>query len=313
MIKNICVVGAGTMGHGIACVFAMFGYSVNLYEASESVRGTVLDQVRSVLSFLAEENHIQEAQIEGALSNITLHSELGQATKEADFVIEAIPEELELKKTLFNKLDSICPPHTILASSTSSLSLGEITADLPESRKALSMVCHWYNPPYLIPIAELSFFGNMDESVYREVYDLHVSVGKKPVKVLKDIPGLIANRMLHAMAREVFHLIEIGAASAEDIDIALKYGPGFRCATAGILETADMGGLDVWCTAEDNMFKSLNNSTEACDLIRHMVDQGKLGVKTGEGFYSYPGDSKATAKKAFNKRLLTQLKASEGY
>ena len=150
------------------------------------------------------------------------------------------------------------------------------------------MVCHWYNPAHLIPIAELSHFGNMSEEVLDEVYELYLRAEKQPVKVLKDIPGLIANRMLHALAREVFSLIEMGAASPEDIDKALKFGPGFRSATTGMLEVADMGGLDVWCTVENTLFKELSNSDRACGMMQDKVAAGKLGLKTGEGFFSYP-------------------------
>ena len=210
-------------------------------------------------------------------------------------------------------MDQLCPAHTVFASNTSSLPLGEMIEDLPEQRKAHAMVCHWYNPPHLIPIAELSCFGNMNEAVFQEVYDLHVRAGKRPVKVLKDIPGLIANRMLHAMAREVFHLLEIGAASAEDIDAALKFGPGFRAATTGILEAADMGGLDVWCACEDNLFAQLDNSTRACAALREKVQAGQLGLKSGEGFFSYSEQAREAEKKAFEKRLLVQLKASQAY
>lgn len=311
MIKNISVIGAGTMGHGIANVFAMHGYKVSLYKRSNSVRSTVMDQIRSELIFMADENYIQHDTIDKTLSNITLYSDLEQATKNADFVIEAIPENLDLKKNLFINLDRICPEHTIFASNTSSLSLKEMIEDLPEKRKARTMVCHWYNPAHLIPIAELSYFGNMEETVFQEVYDLHVKAGKQPIRVLKDIPGLIANRILHAMAREVFHLMEIGAASSDDIDKALKFGPGFRSATAGILETADMGGLDVWCTCEDNLFGELNNSPKASDFLRSKVEQGKLGLKSGEGFYNYPVETRDAVKNAFNKRLLAQLKVSK--
>lgn len=313
MIKHICVVGAGTMGHGIANVFAMAGCQVHLYEEFDTVRLRVLTQIQSELSFLAEEGYIQESQIEAALANITLFDNLDQAAANADFVVEAIPEVLALKKELFARLDAICPPHTIFASNTSSLPLGEMTADLSPERQARAMVCHWYNPAHLIPIVELSHFGNMEESVFQEVYALHVNAGKQPVTVLKDIPGLIANRMLHALAREVFHLIECGAATAEDIDKALKFGPGFRGATTGILETADMGGLDIWCAVEDNLFRALDNSAQASPLLRSKVSDGKLGIKSGEGFFSYSSETAAAASVDFNKRLLVQLKASKNY
>lgn len=313
MIENIAVIGAGTMGHGIALAFARHGYLVRLYESFEQVRNTVMGQIREELEFMVQEDALKPDEVEKTVANITLYRELELAVRDADFVIEAIPEQLELKKELFAQLDRLCPAHTVFASNTSSLPLGKMIAGLPETRRTHAMVCHWYNPPHLIPIAELSCFGNMDQAVFQEVYDLHVRAGKRPVKVLKDIPGLIANRMLHAMAREVFHLLEIGAASAEDIDAALKFGPGFRAATTGILEAADMGGLDVWCACEDNLFKELDRSERASDILRNKVQQGELGLKSGKGIFDYPKGYREKVKNAFDKRLLTQLKASQIY
>lgn len=313
MITRIAVIGAGTMGHGMAHTFARHGYQVSLYESFEAVRNTVMGQIRGELEVLAGAGLLPAAGVEEALGNITLYGELEPAVSQADFVIEAIPEDLALKQDLFARLDALCPPHTVFATNTSSLSLGDLIARLPEARRARAMVCHWYNPPHLIPIAELSHFGNMEEAVFQEVYDLHVSIGKRPVTVRKDIPGLIANRILHAMAREVFHLMEIGAASPEDVDAALKFGPGFRAATTGILEAADMGGLDVWCACEDNLFAHLDNSTRACAALRGLVEEGRLGLKSGAGFYPYPEQAREAVKNAFEQRLLVQLKASQAY
>ncbi len=301
------------MGRGIALVFAMYGYPVSLYEPFDKVREAAPDMIRGDLEFMVTEQYIDRSRIGDTLDRITMFSALDEAVADADYVIEATPEEMALKQQLFRQLDTLCPKHTIFASNTSSLMLSEMTALLPEERKARTMVCHWYNPAHLIPIAELSFFGNMSEELFGQVYDLYVRCGKQPVRVLKDIPGLIANRLLHAQAREAFHLIEVGAASAEDIDKALKYGPGFRSATTGMLETADMGGLDIWCIGEDNLLGALNCSQKACDMLREKVAEGKLGLKSGEGFFAYSGDRRAAARTAFYKRLMTQLKASKQY
>ena len=313
MIQNITVLGAGTMGHAIANVFAMHGYKVNLYESFDPVHETVKDRICEELEFMVKEDYIVPEKISETLDNIVLFSDLQEAAKDADYVIEATPENLELKQSLFSRLDEICPEHTIFASNTSSLPLSDMTAKLPDSRKAKTMVCHWYNPGHLIPIAELSCFGNMSEEDFNAVYELYVKAEKQPVKILKDVPGLIANRMLHALAREVFTLIEQGVASAEDIDKALKFGPGFRSATTGMLEVADMGGLDIWCTVEDNLFPELNNSDRACDMMRKNVEKGNLGLKTGKGFFEYSQDEKSKVQNEFNKRLITQLKASKNY
>lgn len=314
MIHKIAVIGAGTMGHGIAEVFAMHGYDVRLCETyAVNMLDTVKAQMQAELEFMAGEDYIPAALVQETLNRVSLHSELERAVADADFVIEAVAENLAVKKGLFAQLDKLCPAHTIFASNTSSLPLRDMMADLPAERQARCMVCHWYNPAHLIPIAELSCFGNMDEDVFREVYELHVNAGKKPIRVLKDIPGLIANRILHALAREVFHLIEIGAASPEDIDRALKFGPGFRSATTGILESADMGGLDVWCAVEDNLFPELDSATAANSFLRGKVEQSKLGLKSGEGFYEYPEEIRQQVREAFNRRLLAQLKVSRQF
>ncbi len=313
MIKNISVLGAGTMGHSIASVFAMNGYKVCLYEKVEEVRNSAMEKIKFALEFMVKENYLASSVVESALSNITIYSDLVEATKEADYVIESVPENLTLKQNLFKELDAICPRKTIFASNTSSLPLKDMMAFISDDRKTRAMVCHWYNPAHLMPIVELSCFENMDMEVFDEVYEVYCKINKQPIKVLKDIPGLIANRMLHALAREVFSLMEMGAASPEDIDKALKFGPGFRSATTGMLEVADMGGLDIWCTVQDGLFKELNNSDKACDMLRNKVKDGKLGLKTGEGFFQYPGEIKEKVLNDFYKRLIVQLKTSQEY
>lgn len=313
MIKNISVIGAGTMGHGIANAFAMYGYKVSVYDRNKKNHKNVIEEIKYELELMAEENYIKRERIESALSNIKIFSNLEETIKDSDYVIEAISENLGLKRKLFNQLDKICPVHTILSSNTSSLSLAEITKNISSERKKRVMICHWYNPAHLIPIIELSYFGNMPEETFSEVYNLYTSIEKQPISVKKDIPGMIANRMLHALAREAFHLIEIDAVSAEDIEKALKYGPGFRSATTGILESADLGGLDVWCTVEDNLFKELNNSDRVSNLMKQKIKEGCLGLKTEEGFFKYPKDEKEKIRKDFFKRLIIQLKASKNY
>lgn len=313
MIRNITILGAGTMGHGIAHTFSRYGYQVNLYEPFDAVRESAMDKIREELQFMADEDVIRADEVELAMKNISLFSDLEAAAKDADYVLEVCPEKLELKQDLFLKLDRICKPEAIFATNTSSLRLGDITEPLPEARKAKCMVCHWYNPAYLLPIAELSKFGNMSEEDFQAVYDLYVQCGKQPVRVLKDITGMIANRLLHAQAREAFHLVEIGAATPEDIDKALKFGPCFRNATTGMLEVADMGGLDVWLAAEDNLLCALDNSDRACNALRQQVEQGRLGYKNGKGFFEYPEEKKEQIQKDFYRRLIIQLKASRHY
>lgn len=313
MIRNITVLGAGTMGHGIAETFAMHGYSVSLFETNENMRNSVKGIIRSELDFLAENEMIEKIYIDEILDRITVYSDLKSAVENADYIIEAVPEIMELKQKIFKEMDGYCKKEAIFASNTSSLSLNEMMKYLSEERKKRMMVCHWYNPPHLMPLAELSYFGNMPEEIFKEVEELYKKAGKQAIKVLKDVPGLVANRIQQGVAREVFSLIEQGVASPADIDTALKFGPAFRYVTTGQLEVADMGGLDIWCVVGDNLLSVMDNSKEANPILREKVKGGKLGLKSGEGFFEYPEDKVNEFKNEFNKRLIIQLKASKNY
>ena len=313
MKKKIAVLGAGTMGHGIAESFAMYGYPVNLYEVDAKRLAAAKQEIRTELELLVEEGFAEASLIEAALANITLFDDLKLAVADRDFVIEAAPEILELKQKLFKQLDEYCPAHTILASNTSSLPLNEMMELVSEDRKRKMMVCHWYNPAHLMPIVELSSFGNMPEEIFNEVRSMFKEIKKQTVKVLKDVPGLVANRIQQGVAREAFSIIEQGIAAPEDVDIALKFGPAFRYATTGQLEVADFGGLDIWCVVGDNLLKVMDNRQSANPLLQQKVKEGKLGIKSGEGFFKYSAEEIPEIRKKFMKKLIHQLKASEYY
>lgn len=313
MIRKIGVVGAGTMGHAIAASFALYGYDVNMFDTGEQVLAKAKEQIRQELELLAEEGFIAADEIQATLDRVTPCTDLKAAVADRDYVIEAAPENIDLKQKLFKQLDEYCRPEAILASNTSSLALNAMMALVSEERKQRMMVCHWYNPGHLMPIAELSFFGNMPAEIYQEVEVLYRSIKKQTVKVLKDVPGLVANRIQQGVAREAFSIIEQGIAEPADVDKALKFGPAFRYATTGQLEVADFGGLDIWCVVGDNLLKVMDNSQEANRLLREKVKEGKLGIKTGEGFYPYKQDEIPAIKKKFMKKLIHQLKASEYY
>lgn len=313
MIRKISVIGAGTMGHGIASTFARFGYEVSIYESFESVRLTCKDKIRSIYEFFVGEGVMSQEKLVESLNNIEVFDDLKKSVYDADYVIEAIPEKLELKQELFDNLVKFCKKNTVFASNTSSLPFNKLTEKLSDEDKKRVMVCHWYNPPHLIPLVELSCFGNMPEGVYEEVRKLYTSIEKKPAKVLKDVPGLLANRIQQGVAREVFSLMANGVGDAEDIDIALKYGPAFRYATTGQLEVADFGGLDIWAVVGDNLLSVMDNSKEASPLLREKVKEGKLGFKSGEGFFKYPDETKQVVLDKFYKKLLKQLEVSKNY
>lgn len=313
MIRTIAVLGAGTMGHGIALSFALHGYPVNLYDTDVAVLARAKDLIRDELTLMVEESFIASTVIQPTLDRITSVNDLTQAVADRDYVIEAAPERLELKQELFKTLDGLCPPRTIFASNTSSLPLEAMSALLSEGRKQRIMVNHWYNPGHLMPLVELSFFGNMPADLYAEVEALYASIKKQTAKILKDVPGLVANRIQQGVAREVFWLIENGIAEPADVDKALKFGPAFRYATTGQLEVADFGGLDIWCVVGDNLLKVMDNAQRANPLLRSKVEEGKLGIKTGEGFFRYPADRVTDIRRRFMRKLIHQLKASDYY
>lgn len=313
MIDKVGVVGGGTMGHGIAGSFALAGCDVCIFEPNPTVREHILPSVESAYALLVEEEVFDDATARAALGRIRLAATQADAAVDREFIVEAVPENMALKRALFADLDRLAPADAVFASNTSSLPLAGMTEALSPERRARTLVTHWYNPPLLMPLVELSFFGNMPEEIYAEVDALHRRAGKQTVKVLKDVPGLVANRIQQGVAREVFSIIEQGIALPEDVDRALKFGPAFRYATTGQLEVADFGGLDIWLTVGDNLLAVMDASREANGLLRRRVAEGKLGVKSGEGFYRWDPDTLAERRAAFQKRLIHQLKASRAY
>ena len=310
-MKKIGIIGSGTMGHGIATAFSMYGYDVTIYDTNAEVLTKAKELIRQELELFVSEGYLPNLEIEACLAAITFSTNLQETVADRDYVIEAAPEIMELKQNLFKQLDEMCPPTTIFASNTSSLPLQGMMKLVSENRKQRMMINHMYNPAHLMPIVELSFFGNMPEDIYQEVDQLYRSINKQPVKVLKDVPGLVANRIQQGLAREVFSLIEMGVAEPAEIDKALKFGPAFRYATTGHLEVTDFGGLDIWCIVGDNLLKVMDNSQSANQLLRKKVDEGKLGVKSGAGFYEYSPEEVPAIREKFMKKLIHQLKASE--
>ena len=313
-MKTITILGAGTMGKGIALSFALSGYQVNLFDSIEAARKSALPAIRRDLELMAEMGVFEEHKVEDSIEKITLYDDMIQAAESADFLIEVVPEILALKQEIFGLLDQVCKPECIFASNTSSLKLQDMMMPLSDERKKRTMICHFYNPAHLLPIVELSFYGNMPKEIFDEVYQMFYAIGKQPVKVDKDVPGLVANRIQNAMAREIYSMMENGVAAPEEIDKAIMFGPCFRYATTGQREITDMGGIDIWTSVADNLWGDLENRPDASDILRDKVKEGKYGVKNGEGFFIYDTpEKKEEVVRNFQKRLMVQLIASQKY
>jgi len=313
VISKIAVLGLGTMGHGIAGTFAVNGYDVNIFDTDDTVRMNVKDAIGTELEFLVKNSVLTSFEAAESLGRVKVCGSLVEAASDVDYAIEAVVEDMEVKQGLFQKLDSMCRPDCIFASCTSGLLLDGMMEKVSGERRKRMLLCHWFNPPHLMPVVEISFFGNTSEELFMEVEMLYKNIGKHTVKVLKNVPGLVANRIQNAVAREVFYMFEQGIAAPEDIDKAFKYGPAFRYATAGPLEVADMGGLDIWCVTGDNLLPYMDDRRDANPVLRRKVVEGKLGIKSGEGFYKYPSENVRQIKERFQERLLHQLKASRLY
>jgi len=310
-IHEISVLGAGTMGHGIAHSFLMGGYSVRLYDVQEAILETGRAHIQKNLELFCEAGLIKKPAIKSALKKLWTTTDLKQAVAEGDFIVEAAPENLELKQDLFQKVESFCKKDAILASNTSSLTLKDMGARV--RNKARLVVTHWFNPPHIVPTVEVVRGEETTDEILETTYQLMTKIGKMAVKVNRELPGFIVNRIQVAMAREVFDLYEKGVASAADIDRAVKGSFGFRLASIGPLLTVDLGGIDVWNKVCQNLLPQIQSSTEPPKVLQNLAAQGHLGVKSGKGFYNYAVDfSKAELDEVIQKRdreFLNRLKA----
>lgn len=284
-VRRVAVVGFGTMGSGIAQVFAQAGFSVVAVDVSEEVLRRGLENIWSGpfgLKKAVERGRLTEEQAQEAFSRIKTTTSLPEAVKDADLVIEAVFEDLEVKRKVFTEVDSHAPPHAILASNTSTLSITALAAVTRRPERVVGM--HFFNPPPVMKLVEVvRGFLTSDETV-ETVKSLAEKLGKVPV-VSRDAPGFIANRVGVASILEAIRLYEQGVASARDIDTAMKLGYNWPM---GPLELADFIGLDVLLGIAEILYKEIGSSAyHPPPLLRRLVAAGYLGRKTGRGFYTY--------------------------
>jgi len=314
-IRNVSVVGAGIMGHGIAQVFVQAGYRVFLTARREETLRRALEQIRSNVNLFVKNKLVKENAADIILSRIRTSTNLKEAVSDADFVLEAVPEVLDTKREVFQALDALCPEQVVLATNTSSLSITEIS--LATKRPERVVGTHFWNPAHLMPLVEVTKGDYTSWNVLNFACQLMEKVGKVPARVLKDIPGGIGNRIQVAMWREAISLLDQGVASVEDIDKAVMLTFGARLPFMGPFLTADMNGVDLILNVHSYLYRYLYNSTEPARILRDKVERGELGIKTGRGFYNWTkeGIEEAIARrddcliKAFRPLLEKQLSA----
>ena len=281
-IKKIGVVGAGTMGAGVAQICAEFGYTVILYNRSTAGMQRAVERLQSHVTVtpipIETETNAAETKI------YTTHDLTALA--EADLISESIAENLEIKQDIFRKLDEICDSNTLFTTNTSGLSISQIATAVSHPERFAGV--HFFNPPEIVPAVEVIKGAETSDATCEVLIDLLKLMKKQPILVQKDVPGFVASRLQFAVVREALHLVEEGIASPADIDAVMKHGLGLRWALLGPLEIADLGGLDIFNTVGSYVAKSMSNATDSPKVLQDLVAAGKLGAKTGSGFYDYP-------------------------
>lgn len=309
-IKQVAVLGAGIMGHGIAQSFLMGGYPVSLFDIAEPILDSATAHIHENLELFAKHGLLSEGDVSRCLERLSTTCDLKAAVNKAQFITEAAPENLKLKQSLFEDMEKACSPEAILASNTSSLTLAQI--GIRVKKKERLVTTHWFNPPHIVPTVEVVRSPWTSDETLDVTYNLLVRIKKTPVRIRQEIPGFLINRIQAAMVREILDLYEKGIASAEDIDRAVKGSIGFRLASIGQLLTMDLGGLKLWLRVCENLFPDIQSSTNPPAALVHLTEEGHDGIKTGKGFYDYARDfSKAQLDQAIKKRdeeFLNRLK-----
>jgi 3-hydroxybutyryl-CoA dehydrogenase len=282
-IKRILVVGAGTMGHSIAMVFAQNGFETDLVDTEKEVLEKAVKLIQSNLETLREAKLIRSKAIPKIMNRIHPSTSL-RVGERADFVVEAISEDRRAKRDLFHVLDGICPRKTIISSNTSYLNIFRFAKT---NRPEKMLIAHWYVPAHLIPLVDVVKGPKTSVETVETVKTLLLKLGKQPVVMKKFIPGYIVNRLQRAMAREIFYLLDKGYASPEGIDGAVRNSLGVRIPVLGVVQRYDFAGLDLALTFEQNPSIHLVSKGRSPKMLIDLVKRGHLGVKSGKGFYDY--------------------------
>ena len=288
-MKNIAVIGAGAMGNGIAHAFAQSGYKVQLVDVNKKALNKALLTISKNLDRIVAKGKIEETTKAETLSNISIFTELSEGVEYASLVIEAATENIDLKLKIFRQLDTACSEDTILATNTSSISITQIAAVTSRPEQVIGM--HFMNPVPIMPLVEIIAGYSTSEEVLSFTKDLTEEIGKTPV-IVNDYPGFVANRILIPMINEAIETLYSGVAGVQEIDTIMKLGMAHPM---GPLELADFIGLDVCLSILEVMYEGFKNPKYAPNpLLINMVQAGKYGIKSGEGFYNYQDNRKAT-------------------
>ncbi|MCX5914486.1 MAG: 3-hydroxyacyl-CoA dehydrogenase family protein [Deltaproteobacteria bacterium] len=300
-IRNVTVVGAGTMGHSLAQAFAQSGYDVWLNDVNEEILSKAKSLIGSNLKTIVEMGLLPKNQELATLHRIHTTAKIEEAASHADLVIEAIIEDKSAKIALFKALDQICPQRAILASNTSFM---DIFKFVETKRPDKVLITHWFAPPHLVPLVEIVRGPQTAQETVDQVKELLIKMGKMPIVISRFLPGFIANRLWSALRNEVLFLLDNGYATAEDIDIAAKASFGLRTPIVGVVKRMDFAGLDVTQKVIRNADFEIAPQMTRSKTLDQLVAQGRMGAKNGKGFYEYGGRSPAEIMKERDIKLI---------
>ena len=286
MEKNtVTIIGAGLMGSGIAACSTLGGHPTILIDKTSTLALAGVNRASQNLDQLLKNQLIDKDQAGSAQALLQVETDLERAVKNSFLVIEAISENLPLKQQLFQTLDQLTPPEVIIASNTSGLRITDIAKDATHPERMATT--HFWFPAHLVPLVEVVIGQKTDEAVAVRLHKLLLTWNKAPVIVKKDLPGQLANRILQAVIREAINIVQMGLATPEDVDTAIKMGMGIRFPVWGPLEHIDGVGLDLALSVQRDVLAGLNNNPEPPQYLQALVDQDYLGYKTGKGFYDW--------------------------
>lgn len=305
-IRNIAVLGLGTMGHGIVQSFAAAGFQVRGFDEQKSARDSLHELIGRNLKDFVAAGLARKSCIAPLLARIRVCDTEAEAVSGSHFVTEAVREDLSVKQILFARLEGLIADDTILASNSSTFPISQSAVKMRKPERAI--VTHWFNPPHIVPVVEVVPGRRTSREVTRITLALMKKIGKEAVRIDRETPGFIVNRVQAAVMREVWDLLDRGVASPEAIDAAICGSMGFRLAALGPLEVHDFGGLDLQKRVFQNLVTEIASGTRVPGKIRRLVKAGHFGAKTGKGIYEYTPASLAARRVRRDQRFLKLLK-----
>jgi len=305
VVDRIAIIGAGLMGHALAGDFARHGFEVAITDRDPARRADVRDRMRATMTPLETAGLLWGDSLDTLVSRVTPVDTAALAVQGASFVLEAVSEDLSVKRTVFKELDDICSSEVTLASNSSGLMASEISAGLTHADRVI--ITHYFNPPHLIPAVEVVPGPATRADVTEHAVDTLRRAGKSPVLVKREVPGFIANRLQAALVREAIALVEGGVITPEDLDTLTKTSYGRRLDILGVFEVLDFAGVDVWRDIARYLYADIASQTTPPRMLGDLAAAGRLGVKSGRGVYEWPPEAVKAAQTRRDQELIRQL------